>query len=103
MSQIDPLKAMFEAGEAPVTDPGFRMDVMTRVSYRRLWIEMAQRVGLFVLLGIAGLLAAPAVSEALALPGHIYLILGGAGVLAYAGQYLITHTFRLKWPRLRLF
>jgi hypothetical protein len=102
MSDPDPLKAMFEAGEAPETDPGFRMDVMTRVSYRRLWLETMQRIGLFLLLGIAGLLAAPAITEALALPIQIYLILGGAGALAYAGHYLITHKFKFKWPLLRL-
>lgn len=100
MTNTDPLKAFFEAGEAPVVDPGFRTSVMERIARRRLQFALARAAmaGLAVfaiLLLLRPVIVTLAVDLTAAL-GEAALVLAVIGLAAFAGYFLATHTVR--WP-----
>ena len=101
MTRPDPLKAFFEAGDAPAIDPAFRAATMQLIAQRRLQLELARAalagltvfVSLLLLRPIAVSLA-PSLSASL---GEAAVALAATGLVAFAGYYLATNT--VKWPR----
>lgn len=107
MTDQDQLKSLFDADEAPVADPSFRMAIMSRVAGRRLLVDLGVQGVIMALLGTAFFLSAPLVSQNLvgmfSLPQDVYYILGGVAFLALIGRYVATHRIRLSLPWLSLF
>ncbi|WP_300543276.1 hypothetical protein [Maricaulis sp.] len=105
MTGADPLNAFFRAGEAPAADARFRLAVMEKVALRRFRVDLALRLLAAALLLIGAVLLAPVLDGiAAALGGTLYdlfLVLGVAGLIAFAGHAWLTRTIR--WPALRLF
>ncbi|SDM43380.1 hypothetical protein [Maricaulis salignorans] len=95
----DPLKAFFEAGEAPVVDQAFRAATMQRIAQRRLHLGLARAALAGLVVFVALLLLRPIlVILVLNLPasfGQAVLMLAATGLLALAGYYLATRTVPL--------
>ena len=106
MAEQDPLKAFFDAGEAPAVDPAFKARTMDRIAQRRLRVELALR---FVAGGLL-VLGFMALAPTIALIGQgvftpeltpAFLAVGLSLAIAWTGHYLINHSIQL--PRLRFF
>jgi len=104
MSKPDPLQAYFEAGEAPVSDPRFRVSVMAGIAKERLMREWVQRLVMTAVLIAAIVLFNPVFdilqTAFLDIPVEVYGALVLVAVLAFAGQFYITHTIRFRLPRI---
>ena len=95
----DPVKAFFEAGEAPAIDRPFRAATMQRIARRRLQFELA-RAGLAGLAVFAALLLLRPVIIALVLSlpaslGEAGVVLAVTGLAVCGGYYLVTRTLPL--------
>jgi len=106
MSHPDPLQAYFEASEAPASDPAFRVSVMADIARERLMRELVKRFAVTVVLTAAIVLFKPVLvilqAAFLDIPVEVYGALALVAVVALAGQYFITHTVRVRMPRLWL-
>lgn len=99
MTRPDPLKAFFEAGEAPAADPAFRTVLMQRIAQRRLRLALARAALAGLAVFVALLLLRPVILMlALGLSaslGEALLVLAVVGLAAFAGHYVITRTAQL--------
>lgn len=102
----DDLQSYFEAGEPlPATDPGFRLEVMSRVARRRFWLTLAARAGAALLLALVLSALWPAIdavirrlgdisAELTAPVSTIALTLVALAVLTYAARWASTIRIR---------
>ncbi|WP_417478450.1 hypothetical protein [Maricaulis sp.] len=99
MMKTDPLKAFFEAGEAPVIDQAFRAATMQRIARRRLQLGLARAalagLGVFVALLLLRPILVILVLNLPATVGQAALMLAATGLVALAGYYLATRTVHL--------
>ncbi|WP_417481548.1 hypothetical protein [Maricaulis sp.] len=101
MTKPDPLKAFFDADEAPAVDPGFRMAVMERVARRRLQLGLARAAVAGLVVFAALLLLRPVMVGLLVLLSGAFLeamlMLGATALAAFAAYCLATD--RVGLPR----
>jgi len=103
MSSPDPLKVFFEAGDAPASDPAFRVSVMAVIARQRMLREWAERFAMTMVLIAALFLLKPVLdilqTSFLEIPYEIYAALALVAILAFAGQYYISRSSRFLLPR----
>ncbi len=99
----DPLKAYFDAGQAPAEDTAFRLALMERVAKRRFQIELGLEIVFFAALALCLALLWPALNATLLSVGGsmtgIAAMVTVLGAIALAGQWAATHRLRLPLPR----
>jgi len=103
MSHPDPLKVFFEAGDAPASDPAFRVSVMAVIARQRMLREWVKRFAMTMVLIAALFLLKPVLdilqTSFLEISFEVYAALALVAVLAFAGQFYISHTFRFRLSR----
>ena len=100
MSNTDPLAKYFKADAAPATDITFRLSVMEQVARKRFALEMAKNMGTTILLALAVALSLPALKTSFAGASTATMTtlttLVAVGLVAYAGQWLMTHRWSVR-------